>query len=98
VRPIRLRIATTKEGESMKKRILLVLLALVLVVSLAAFAACKAEEEEEEEVEGWQWPERLMVGTAGVGDQNYVVSIAWTTPMASTRRGNRQPETGVPLG
>jgi len=60
---------------------LLILLAMVLVVSLATFAAC-GEAEEVEEVEGWQWPERLMVGTAGVGDQNYVVSIAWTTPMA----------------
>jgi len=63
----------------MKKRILLVFLALVLVVSLATFVACEAEEEEE--VEGWQWPDKLMLGTAGVGDKGYVVGIAWTTPL-----------------
>ncbi len=65
----------------MKTKGLLVLLAMVLVVSLAAFVACAAEEEAPPVTEGWQWPERLMIGTAGVGDQNYVVSIAWSTPM-----------------
>ncbi len=64
----------------MKNRILFAFLAIALVVSLAAFAAC-ATEEEGVVTEGWQWPEKLMIGTAGVGDQNYVVSIAWSTPL-----------------
>ncbi len=64
----------------MKAKGLLVLLAMVLVVSLAAFAAC-AKEEEGVVTEGWQWPDRLMLGTAGVGDKGYVVGIAWTTPL-----------------
>ena len=63
----------------MKTKGLLVLLAMVLVVSLAAFAACAKEEEVV--TEGWQWPDRLMLGTAGIGEQGYVVGIAWTTPM-----------------
>ncbi len=65
----------------MNKRIVLVLLAMVLVVSLAAFVACAAEEEAPPVTEGWQWPDQLMLGTAGVGDQNYVVTIAWSTPL-----------------
>ena len=65
----------------MKIKGLVVLLALVLVVSLAAFAACAKEEEAPPVTEEWQWPDRLMLGTAGVGDQGYVVGIAWTTPM-----------------
>jgi TRAP transporter TAXI family solute receptor len=30
----------------------------------------------------WEWPDKLLLGTAGVGDQGYVVGIAWSTPMA----------------